>query len=67
VGTEEGNGRASLRDVYQIVQRIEDKVESVEDKLDKRLRSLENWRWWMTGIGSVIVLGLGLLARFIVR
>lgn len=57
----EGNGTASIRDVYAVQQRIEDKLdavlkrfqdehEKIHDQVDKKIDRL-NWRWYIVAAG----------------
>jgi predicted RNase H-like nuclease (RuvC/YqgF family) len=42
----------------ELLESIENLNKSVNDKLDnqdKRIRSLENWRWYLLGIGAVLL------------
>lgn len=68
------NGRATVYQVYQALERLEDKVdirlERIEDRLsardddhEARIRYLERWKY---GIGASLVAALGALGSVIV-
>lgn len=64
---EEANGRAGIREVYAIVARVEEKIDKQLEDLERRVGRLERWRAYFAGAGAVIALGLGVLARVVVR
>lgn len=64
-GMEPTNGRASIREVYQIAARLEGKLDAALEKQDNRIRKLENWRSWMAGVGAAGFCGLTIALRII--
>ena len=49
--------RVELRYLSGAIQKLEDHVKDVVTDIDKRVRILENFRWWMVGamIGSGVI------------
>ena len=52
--------RVELRYLSGAIQKLEDHVKDVVTDIDKRVRILENFRWWMVGamIGSGVISAL---------
>lgn len=44
---------------------VDTKVELIHEKLDSRIRVLENWRWWIMGAALAGGGAAGLLSRFL--
>jgi len=63
----EENGRATIREVWAIAQRIEDKLDAGLREIETRVRRLERWRAYLAGASAVVVFGLGLLATYVLR
>ncbi len=72
------NDRATIREVYGLIDRLRvefgDRLTAIEQKLDgtqltmeQRVRSLETWRAWMTGVGAVVTLALTIAVTFSAR
>lgn len=45
------------------LKRIEDKVDGGFDKMNGRVRKLENWRWYVIGIAAAVALLFPLLVK----
>lgn len=50
-----GDNSPTLKDVYDVVSRLEDKVDTRFNNLEDRVDRLENWRWYIMGSIAVVV------------
>jgi len=59
------NGRVTLKDVYEVANRLEEKL----DKMDERVSTLEIWRANLMGkiaiVGAVVILGFNLVIEYV--
>jgi chromosome segregation ATPase len=46
-------------EVMNSIETLHKELRKKNNEQDSRLSALENWRWWLMGIGSVIIAGLG--------
>lgn len=72
------NGRATIREVYGLMDRlrteigahlstIEEKLDANQHAMEQRIRTLEAWRAWMTGVGAAVTLALSIAMTFLAR
>lgn len=55
----------SLTDIYNVVNRLEDKMDKRMTELEDRVDVLENFRGWMMGVGAAISIFIGGFATWI--
>lgn len=53
----DSNGRATLREVIALLQRVEDKIDDLRDRTESRLDSLERWRSFLAGALAILSVG----------
>lgn len=61
----ESNGRATIREVYELLGRVEDKIDEQLAKQDQRISALERWRAYVAGIAVAISTGIGFAIKHI--
>lgn len=61
----ESNGRATIREVYELLGRVEDKIDAQLAHHDLRLGSLERWRAYLAGIAVAVSTGIGFAIKYI--
>jgi len=59
------NGKVTLRDIYEVVNRLEEKQDERLEKLENRVDTLENFRDRLLGIATVVGLFTGVVATWI--
>ena len=52
------NGKASIREVYTLVQEVRDDLADLRGCIEHRIDRLERWRSYLTGAGAVVSVGL---------
>lgn len=43
------------KELLQSIEKLNQNMNSKFDKQDQRIRSLENWRWYLLGIGAILL------------
>ncbi len=53
--TEQKERERRHRELLESIEKLNTKMSDKLDNQDKRIRSLENWRWYLLGIGAVLL------------
>ncbi len=51
------------REVMESIETLHKEFRKKNREQDERLSRLENWRWWIMGIGTAIVAGIGYITQ----
>lgn len=76
LGYFEGQVLAKLDEIHRWILKAEISIEQKADKsmfeehvrsTNKRIDSLEQWRWWLMGVFAVVAFGTNLLADYVIN
>lgn len=63
----EPNGRATIREVYDLVAETRKDILAELDGLSERVSVLERWRSFLVGALAIITAGIGLASPYFLR